>query len=1624
MNRKIVVALCMILLLIPIASADALNITAETYETFADNRSVNITINLTNSTTGNPINNTRVNFTTDLGILSTAYNYTNASGIAIVNISSWALGTANITAETPNATNATNVTFVAGPVSKIVLSSVLEAAVNTTCLITATVYDKTALQFNTEPRKWRMMPNVTLNFTVTSPSNITQNSPVEHYNASISPSPNTTDENGTATATLHLSSRVGGNVIEVNVTNEEGNRVAGYRTVYGLVGEPAYLFMSADPERVSANNIDTSQITGSTADEFLNPLCSLGSIRFNVTGNIVTMPLDWVGEATITIEPSKFTGTVTANGTYIDAVGNSTNIVNETVVEFYAEEPAKIIVAADATRISGLGIPGINESVITATVVDKWGHILRNRTVNLSTTLGSLSSTTAITNECGQATVTLQSNTAGDATVSVSTYNDSGYEIVGTIDIRIMDEPFISVITTIEPNPVEPGGIINVTTTISGQGNITGTRYAAHAMLALDRSGSMDPDYYAGTPLDIMLVTDVSGSMDPDYMNSGAFSMNGFTSYDYSANASVANGSWWNDTFVVNATPVNDFNTRLYWYAGDDDDLRLQLVSPSDLVYGYNGTASGYDYYNTSGELRECVWINLTTYSYPSSADTDTLEQGTWTVRVRNNNASASRSFDITTHIERLSAAKIASKEFNRNTVSNSRVGLISFGGDSGYGKRINTHSLSCNISYINGRSDALWAYGGTPTADAIQDAKNNLVNNQRSGARPYIILLSDGEPTIALDGSYGAAEATVDAISEAGITKNTVINGYDTKIYTIGFGTDASGNATMKNIASPGCYYYATTVDQLREIYYDIAQQISDFDITTRQYGVQGFTPYGYDAHNTVNGTFTDTFVINETINDFKVEIDNPNLNFTITSPSGTTYPDPAKGGYANRTGYYETDSGRYIWLTPLSGQYPLTDADTVEMGVWNITITGSGEFNITSYIDKKSAAKLASHAFISSLDPDREDRVGLTTYSYSSTNNTTVQSSYVQEGGQWEGYFTIVDHGGAANSSSWVVNSSGYPGNYLNSSNTTWNKTVSGASQIRVHFTEIDVEAGYDYVYIYDGGDNLVTSYTNTGSWPGDARTNVWTPWVDGDTIKIRLVTDEYVPGEWEGHYYSLSGFKTNLTETKEISPFTFSLTYPHPNNLTLSLYQGITLLNSSNTSIISMLDEDVTYHIIVNGTDVSSNDTNFTLTSSESVNWLEWRAQIDNPLNTSIGSFDPINSSIDSLTVDGMTAIDEGLLNANDALTGYENGTIVLMTDGIDNAGYHSMIAEAERAAARNTTIFTVGLGSDIDDGALEQIANITGGEYYFAPNATVLKSIFVGIAGELGDYTAPEPEINIYIGSNTTIDESFVNITYVSDSANVTYYNRTTERYEYEHPSNPDMTSIENRTILSWDVGNRPEPYMITVGKYWQVSYQLTIDNESANSIPVIIAPSSITYDDSNGTRINETIPEVTVTVGGNATPDISTDPATELKLSHEAESEGPPTRHPSSKPETIVEYAYKLTAKLTGVNESKGVAIGTLVEFRASSGTLYNHTYPESGNDTPLRAFNETTAAANNGGAVVWLCSDAPGTITVWAYHTPENGTRLNASRVVTFNSCEAPPIVPPAPEPRGGITLE
>jgi hypothetical protein len=90
--------------------------------------------------------------------------------------------------------------------------------------------------------------------------------------------------------------------------------------------------------------------------------------------------------------------------------------------------------------------------------------------------------------------------------------------------------------------------------------------------------------------------------------------------------------------------------------------------------------------------------------------------------------------------------------------------------------------------------------------------------------------------------------------------------------------------------------------------------------------------------------------------------------------------------------------------------------------------------------------------------------------------------------------------------------------PHPYPNDYDYTWTITEVGAGQVRTHFSQIDTEQDWDYLYVYDAGHNLIASYT--GSYR-----DIWSPWVPGDTVRIRLASD------------SLStdyGFTLDATET----------------------------------------------------------------------------------------------------------------------------------------------------------------------------------------------------------------------------------------------------------------------------------------------------------------------------------------------------------------------------------------------------------------------------------------------------------------------------------------------------------
>ncbi|MCC6484843.1 MAG: S8 family serine peptidase [Armatimonadetes bacterium] len=58
-------------------------------------------------------------------------------------------------------------------------------------------------------------------------------------------------------------------------------------------------------------------------------------------------------------------------------------------------------------------------------------------------------------------------------------------------------------------------------------------------------------------------------------------------------------------------------------------------------------------------------------------------------------------------------------------------------------------------------------------------------------------------------------------------------------------------------------------------------------------------------------------------------------------------------------------------------------------------------------------------------------------------------------------------------------------------------------GASKIRVHFTRLEVEPGFDFIDVTDSSDQIIDTFTGHYS-------DVWSEWVNGDSLKIVLTSD----------------------------------------------------------------------------------------------------------------------------------------------------------------------------------------------------------------------------------------------------------------------------------------------------------------------------------------------------------------------------------------------------------------------------------------------------------------------------------------------------------------------------------
>lgn len=108
----------------------------------------------------------------------------------------------------------------------------------------------------------------------------------------------------------------------------------------------------------------------------------------------------------------------------------------------------------------------------------------------------------------------------------------------------------------------------------------------------------------------------------------------------------------------------------------------------------------------------------------------------------------------------------------------------------------------------------------------------------------------------------------------------------------------------------------------------------------------------------------------------------------------------------------------------------------------------------------------------------------------------------------------------------------------------------------------------------------------------------------------------------------------------------------------------------------------------------------------------------------------------SQIQGLAANGGTQFYQAVQNAITQFSATSGRKVVLaLTDGLDDNGQAFLEPTVEAAQQANVAVYTIGLGSDVDQAGLRQLAEANGGAYYFSPSADQLEQLYLDIAGSL-------------------------------------------------------------------------------------------------------------------------------------------------------------------------------------------------------------------------------------------------------------------------------------------------
>ncbi len=186
-------------------------------------------------------------------------------------------------------------------------------------------------------------------------------------------------------------------------------------------------------------------------------------------------------------------------------------------------------------------------------------------------------------------------------------------------------------------------------------------------------------------------------------------------------------------------------------------------------------------------------------------------------------------------------------------------------------------------------------------------------------------------------------------------------------------------------------------------------------------------------------------------------------------------------------------------------------------------------------------------------------------------------------------------------------------------------------------------------------------------------------------------------------------------------------------------------------------------------------------------------------------------------------------------------------ILLTDGIGTNGNTDAILD--QAIAEGIVIYTVGLGTSIDEAYLRYVATRTGGEYLHADNAGQLAELYEDLANRTIDTAASDPDPTDFDPMVVDVLPPFIHYVFGSSVDPAT-----------NAPMPPLLDGVDGdgNRVLGWNVA------ILAINETWTVAFRVT--SSLGGLVPTnVYGLSRVAFDDFKGRGRVLSFPEVLITV---------------------------------------------------------------------------------------------------------------------------------------------------------------